>query len=67
VRTGVAQSKGAAYAVASDDQWDFKQHGFVELIAVYAIGRQSAVPEAGEHERIGRVALGGIEFGHGNS
>jgi len=55
VGTGVAQSEGAAYAVASDDKWDFEQHGFVELIAVYAIGRQSAVPEAGKHERIGRL------------
>jgi hypothetical protein len=29
------------------------------------IGGQSAIPEAGEHERIGRLALGRVEFGHG--
>jgi hypothetical protein len=37
----------------------------MELVAVDAVGGQGPVPEAGEHERIRRLALGRIEFGHG--
>jgi len=65
VGTGIAQGKGMAHAVASDHERNLKQHGFVKLIAVDVIGGQSAIPEAGEHERIGRLALGRVEFGHG--
>ena len=63
--TGVAQREGMAGAVASNNEWDLKQRGFVKLIAMDPVGGQSAVPEAGEHERIGRLALGRVEFGHG--
>jgi hypothetical protein len=62
---GVAQDEGLILAVASDDQRDFEQRGFVELVTVDAVGRQGAIPEAGEHERVGRLALGRVEFGHG--
>jgi hypothetical protein len=65
VGTGVAQSEGAASAVASDDQRNLEQQGFVELVAVNAVGGQGAIPEAGEHERVRGLALGRIEFGHG--
>jgi hypothetical protein len=37
----------------------------VELVAVDAVGGQGPIPEAGEHERIGRLALGRVGFGHG--
>ena len=65
VRTGIAQREGMAYAVASDDKRDLEQHGFAELVAVDAIGGQGPIPEASEHERVGRLALRRIEFGHG--
>ena len=65
VRTGVAQGEGMARAVASDDERNLQQHGFVELVAVDAIRGQGTIPEAGEHERVGRLALGRVEFGHG--
>jgi hypothetical protein len=32
---------------------------------VNAIGGERAIPEAGEHERIGRLALREVEVGHG--
>jgi hypothetical protein len=67
VRTGIAQGKGTAGAVASDYKRKLQQHGLVELVAMDMIGRQGAVPEGGEHEGIGRVALGRVEFGHGRS
>jgi len=65
VGTGVMQGEGMAGAVASDDEWHLKQRGFVELIATDVIGGQGAIPEAGEHERVGRLALKRVEFGHG--
>jgi hypothetical protein len=65
VRTGVPQGKGTTGAVAADYEGNLKQSGFVELIALEAIGGQGAIPEAGEHKRIGRLALGRVEFGHG--
>jgi len=65
VRTSVAQGEGMADPIASHNQRNFKQGGFVELIAVDAVGRQSPIPEAGEHERIGRLALRRVEVGHG--
>ena len=65
VGTGVAQREGTARAVASDDERNLKQHGFVELVAMDAVGGQGAIPETGEHERVGRLALRRVEFGHG--
>jgi hypothetical protein len=64
VRTGVAQGERAADAIASDHERNLEQHGFIKLIAVRAISGQSAIPEAGEHQRVRRLALGGFEFGH---
>src|SRR5579863_3860588 len=65
VGAGVAQGEGAASAVPSDNQWNLKQHRLVELIAMNAIGGQGAIPEPCEHERVRRLALGRVEFGHG--
>jgi hypothetical protein len=59
------QGEGMASAVASDDEWNLEQRGCVELIALDAIGGQGAIPETGEHERVGRLALKRVEFGHG--
>jgi hypothetical protein len=36
----------------------------MKLVAMHAIGGQGAIPEAGEHERIGRLALRRVGFGH---
>ncbi len=37
----------------------------MELVAVNTIGGQRAIPEAGEHQGVGGLALREIEFGHG--
>jgi len=63
--TGITQREGMADTIASHNEWDLKQRCFVKLIAVDAVSGQSTVPEAGEHKRIGRLALGRVEFGHG--
>jgi hypothetical protein len=65
VRAGVTQGEGLSLTVATQYQRDFQQHCFLKLVAMNAVGWQSAVPEAGEHERIGHLALGGFEFRHG--
>ena len=67
VGTGVAQGEGTARAVAPDYERNLQQHGLVELVAMHAVGRQGSVPEAGEHERIGRLTLRRVEFGHGGN
>lgn len=64
VRAGVAQGKGMADPIASDNQRNLEQRRFVQLIAVDAVGGQSSIPEAGQHERIGRLALRRVEVGH---
>ena len=53
----VAQGEGLSLAVAADDERDLEQCRFVQLIRVDSIGGQGAIPEAGEHERISRLAL----------
>ena len=63
--TGVAQGKGMALAIAAYDERNLEQRGLVELVAMDAIGGQGSIPEAGEHERIRRLALRRVEFGHG--
>ena len=65
MRAGVAQGEGLALAVAADDQRNFEQRGFVQLVAMDAIGGQGAIPEAGEHQRVGGLALREVEVGHG--
>jgi len=67
VRAGVTQGEGLSLTVATQYEGDFQQHCFLKLVAMHAVGWQSAVPEAGEHERIGRLALRGFEFRHGGN
>jgi hypothetical protein len=55
MRAGVAQGKGLAVLVASDQQGLFEQHGLGQLSAAELIGWQRTVPEAEEHERVGRL------------
>jgi hypothetical protein len=57
VRAGVAQSEGMAPAVATDYERNFEERGLMKLVANDTIGGQGAIPEAREHERIGRLAL----------
>ena len=64
MRAGIAQRKGLSGAVPSNHQRNFEQRCLVQLIPMNLIAGQSAVPEAGEHERVGGLALGKIEFGH---
>ncbi len=64
VWAGVTQGEGLSLMVATEYQRDFEQHGFLKLVAMNAVGWHSAIPEAGEHERIGHLALGGFEFRH---
>jgi len=56
--TGVAQGEGMALAVAADYERNFEERGLVKLVANDPIGGQGAIPEAGEHKRIGGLALG---------
>jgi hypothetical protein len=65
VRAGIAESKGMSLAIAADNQGNFQQRGLVELIAMYAVSGQGPVPETGEHQRVGSLALRKVEFGHG--
>ena len=65
VRAGVAQGEGLSDAVAADDEGNFEQRRFVKLVAVDTIGRKGAIPETGEHERVGGLALREVEVGHG--
>lgn len=65
MRARVAESEWLSLPVSADDQRDLEQRGFVELIAMHAIGGQSAVPETCEHQGIGGLALWEVEFRHG--
>jgi hypothetical protein len=64
MRAAIAKSKGPALTIASNNEGNFEQCGFVELIAVNSVRRQSSIPETGKHQGIGRLALGEIEFRH---
>ena len=66
MRAGVAQGERLSLAIASDDERNFQQRRLVKLIAMNAIGGQRAIPEAGEHQSIGGLALREVEFGHGD-
>jgi hypothetical protein len=46
-----------APAVATDYERNFEERGLMKLVANDTIGGQGAIPEAKEHERIGRLAL----------
>ena len=65
VRAGIAQGERLADSIASNHQRDFQQRCLVKLIAVHAIGGESAIPEAGEHECIRGLALRKVKFRHG--
>src|SRR5690349_13341123 len=65
MRAGVSQGKGIALGIAPNHQWNFEQHGFVQLAAFYFFARQGAIPEAGQHQRIRRFALRKFSSGHG--
>ena len=64
VGAGVPQGKGTTVPIASYDERNLKQRRFLELVTVDTIGGQGPIPEAGEHERIGRLALRRVGFGH---
>ena len=63
---GIAQGEGMSLTIAADDEGNLKQRGFMQLVAMDAVGGQGAIPEAGEHQRVGGLALREIEFGHGS-
>ena len=65
MRAGVAQRKRLSHAVAADDQRSLQQRRLVQLITMHAFRGQGTVPESGEHDRVGRLALWEVEFGHG--
>jgi hypothetical protein len=58
VRAGIAQSEGFGLFVASDHEGLLQQHGLRQLSAAQLIRWERAVPEAEEHERVGRLELG---------
>ena len=57
MRTGVVQRKGTAVGIPSDGQRGFEQHGFLQLGPAHLLARQGAIPEAIEHQGVGRFAL----------
>ena len=65
VRRVVSLVPSLTEAVAADDEGDLKQRRFMKLVAMNAVGGEGAIPEAGEHERVGGLALR-VEIGHGN-
>jgi hypothetical protein len=60
---GIVQGEGMPVLIAAEHQGNFEQRGFMQAIAELAAG-QGTVPEAVQHDRIGRLALGGIELAH---
>lgn len=62
--TGIAQSKSMSLTIAADDERDFEQSRLMELVAVNAVGRQGTIPETCQHQGIGGLSLGKIEFEH---
>ena len=62
---GITESEGKSQAIPSNHERNLKQHRFLQPIAMDSVGGQSPIPEAGEHKRIGHLALRGVEFRHG--
>jgi hypothetical protein len=52
MRAGVLKSEGSAIAVAANHERRFQEHRFVKGAPANLVGRQSAIPEAGEHQGI---------------
>ena len=65
MRAGIAKCERMIFAITSNDERNFEQRSFAELTAVNSIRRQRAIPKASKHQRVGGLALGKIEFGHG--
>ena len=64
MRAGIAQRESGALLVASEHQRLFQEHRFRQLPATQAPGRQSAVPEAEQHERVRRLRCEWKFVGH---
>ena len=50
MRAGVAKGEGLPETVAADNERNLEKGRLVQLFGMDMIGRQSAIPEAGEHE-----------------
>ena len=61
---GVAQCEGLALIIAPNDERLLEQHGFRKFPATQLIGRQRAIPETEEHERVGGLRLQWEVVGH---
>jgi len=64
VGAGIPKSEWLAHSISSNHQWDFQQRRLVKLIAVHALGREGAIPEAGKHQGVRRFCLKRV-FEHG--
>lgn len=64
MRASIAEREWMILAITSNDERNFQQRRFMELIAVNSIRGQRAIPKTSKHQRVGRVALRQIEFGH---
>src|SRR5580658_929279 len=64
MRAGIAQSESFALPVASNDERLFEQRGLGELSGAKLTSRNSAIPEAEQHQRIGRLGLDWRVVGH---
>src|SRR5262245_51874781 len=54
---GVPQGEGPFVSVAPDHQRNFEKHDLLHLASSHFFGGHGAIPEAGQHQRIRRLAL----------
>jgi hypothetical protein len=66
VGAGIVQGEGAAILVAAQYQGEFEQCGLVQTVTAKLSRGQSSIPEAVKHQGIGRLALRGFKFTHGD-
>ena len=64
---GIAKSERMSLAITANDEGNFKQCRFVQLITMNLVRGQSAIPEPGKHQSVSGLALRKVEFGHGKT
>ena len=57
MRAGIAQRKGATFAIAADDERNFEQHGWNEMSALNLFAGKRPIPKTEQHDRVGRLAV----------
>ena len=57
MRTSIVHCEWLTLAVATEDKWSFEQHGPAQLLLPEFAAGRGTIPEAVEHEGIGRLGL----------